>query len=175
MAKFGDRYIDVVRYWPLGQDHVQWLIPEGQDPAAYADKRTRELCDKGLGAACYLAGKLADEPKPRPSSDNPMPPPTTPEGYKLNLRACSLGAAAGCWYAVLYIRDHKDVPDAAATQTRLVRWMERICERRAGACPKIAETLDLDSARYPPDLGSKMRSGGCARKDDLTWEEKPCK
>ncbi len=171
------RYVQILRHWVTGQDHVRYVVPDGEEPRKFVEKRVNELCDSGHAAGCYLSAALLDEP------DIPLPPDAvTPDRFKLPspaydyyLRSCVLGAARGCSYALLYLRAAKEgTPGVTADAIKVVSAAEHVCERRAGACQSLAELVEHDGPIQRPDLGAKLRERGCSHKEDLTWEEKGC-
>jgi hypothetical protein len=154
---------------------LPYLVPKGEDPAKSTERRLRELCEKGIGSACFLSGKLADQPKPAFWNRDGTVRPATRQGFERYMRACALGHEMGCSFAVSRLTTEKDMPDAAEAPLRLVRWIERLCERRAGACPTLAALLEDDGPIHRPDLAQALRERGCARKDDFTWAPRLCK
>lgn len=164
-------YETMRHYWDA-KNHMADLAPGGEDPRKYAERRSPELCDKGIGAACYLAGQLTDIPEPHDPSQSY---PTTLKGYQYYARACALGSPGGCKLAHYYLKWSKDVPEPAIAESRLERWMDRLCARRAGACPSLAKIfMPQDGSPQKPEFARHLHEQGCSHKTDPTWEEQTC-
>ncbi|MBK8254773.1 MAG: hypothetical protein IPK82_19200 [Polyangiaceae bacterium] len=153
---------------------VSEVVPAQEDTPKYILKNLTEMCTKGFAAACFLEAKIRedeyDKSAPRMAINL--------AAYQKHKRACALGAASGCWLALHHLREKPQVENPEKEYQQVVRYMERLCLRRAGACERLASELaprsPQDTVFFDKELAKKLEKIGCENKSDITYERDHC-